>query len=101
MVDRAVQDITPIINRGRILERFAEVTTVVGDTAVLQRKTHAEMPLAETPRRIALLLEQAGDRQPILRDQRGRETAEHARLELGTPVVASGEQAVAGRRADA
>ena len=101
VIDRTVHDVATVVHRGRILEGLAEVTAVVGDTAVLQRETHAKMPLPKTTRRIALLLEQAGERQTVLRDQRGRETAEHTGLEFGAPVVTTGQQAVAGRRADA
>ena len=101
VIDRTVHDVASVVHRGRVLEGLAEIAAVIGDASVLQRETHAEVPLAEATRRVALLPEQTGDRQTVLRDERGRETAEHPGLQTGPPVVATGEEAVTGRRADA
>ena len=62
---------------------------------------HAQMPFAEAGGAVALRLEHPRHREPARRDQRRRPAPEHAALQARPPVVATGEEAVARRRADA
>ena len=101
MVDRAAEDIAGEIDHPDILWSLGVLAAIIRKTASRDREAHAEMPLTETARCVALLLEQASDGQPILGDERRREATEDSGLQARTPMVATGQQAVAGRRADA
>ena len=73
---------------------------VIGKAAVLERPIHAEVPFADGSRVVALVLEQSADGHAAGLDQTSGESPADALFESGTPVVASGENAVARRGAD-
>ena len=60
----------------------------------------SQMPFADARGGVAVLLEQPGHRQPVGGDERRAVTVQHAILEMTAPVVATGENTVAARRAD-
>ena len=59
----------------------------------------AEMPLTNHRRAVAVLFCKGADRHPIRRDQRLAKHADNPALQFRAPVIAPGEQRVAGRRA--
>ena len=102
MVEGAILDVGRIIDwRPDLGARALEHTLIVGDPASLERERHPEVPFAEAGGAIALLLQKPRDGLAVRGDERGGITAKHAALQARTPMVATRQQAVAGRRADA
>ena len=101
MIDRPAEDVARKVDLADVLGGLREIAAIIRMAAAGEREAHPEMPLAETAGHIALLLEETRERESVPGDQRSRETPEHAVLQARAPVVTTGQQAVARRRADA
>ena len=101
VVEGAVGDGGGVVDEGDVGEGFSEVALVIGGLAVFEWPGHSEVPFADAGGVVAVLFEEAGDGEAIFGDEGFGEASEHAALEVGTPVVAAGEEAVAGGGADA
>ena len=102
--DRLAEDLAP---RGQV--RLAQRRLIILSLGDLEQGTllpgnrpiPAEMPLADTGGAVAVLFRQAGDRQPVGRDQRLAEHAHNAGLQPRPPVITAGQHRVPRGRADA